>query len=142
MSVQPSISFQPLNMMSPPNFYAEAPEFVLTQGQAVTLWIRVGLTDALGTRRRTPAAGATYKLRFPRARQAVVGSATVGQDQTFDVSGVLLSDDRSMASFVLTAEQVSKIFPGNVLLILQEGSNTITVTKNLVLKKVYPAGTC
>ena len=142
MSVQPTITLQPLNMMSAPNFYAESPEFVLTQGQATTLWIRVDLTDALGTRRRIPAAGATIKLRFPKARQAVVGSTTVGQDQTFDITGVLLSDDRSMVSFSLTADQVSKTFPGNVLLIIVEGSNTVTITKSLVLKKVYPAGTC
>ena len=127
--------------MTAPNYFADVPEFVLTQGQAITLWLRVTLTDALGTRRRIPAAGATVKLRFPRARQAVVGNATA-QDQTFEVNGVLLSDDRSMASFSLTADQVSKVFPGNAILIITEGANVTTVTKNLVLKKVYPAGTC
>jgi len=142
MTTQPKIDYSPINMMAPPNFYAEVPEFNITQNQATTLWVQVSLTDALGTRRRIPAAGATYKLRFPRARQAIVGSATQGADQTFDVTGTLLSDDRSMASFALTADQTKLVFPGNVLLVITEGVNVTTITKPLVLKKHFPLGQC
>lgn len=134
------LSFVPIDMIASPNSYTQLSEWSVTQGTGERLYLQLQVSDALGTRRYMPATGATLTVTFTRARSSSLGATDT--QQTFTVTGTVVSEDRSMWYVTLTSTQVNTLITGTVTAALTEGTTVYTLNKSYAIKKIYTGSGC
>lgn len=126
------ISYQPIEVISLPNYFSSIDKWELKYDVASTLYARLTITDKLGERRYIPSSGSIVKITFMRSRSYAVGGYD-SEVQTFSVNGFIEGTDRSIVGFNLTKEQVNKIYPGTVIIELTENSSTQKLSKSFII---------
>lgn len=136
------ITFEPIEVVSLPNYFSELRKWEIPNTQPAILYSRLMIEDSLGSRRYIPAIGSTIKIRFMRSRTINIGLQSQSDAQTFEVVGFFDGSDRSIVGFSLDSSQVGKIYPSTVQLILRENNVDKILQKNFVLNLITSGVGC
>lgn len=133
-----TITIQPIQLYCSPNDFAPYPSgqpWEVTAKTATTLSFQFQTTDTMGTRRYLVPAGRTVTVKFMRAKVMKLGQLDTAQ--TFSVAAVPMTEDRSIWTINLTADQASQVVSGTVVFEIYQGPTLVqTIQKAYAVKKI------
>ena len=133
-----TITVQPIQLYCSPNDFAPFPAgqpWEVTPKSAISLSFQFSTTDTLGTRRYLVPAGRTVSVKFMRAKVMKLGQPDTAQ--TFSVPATPMTEDRSIWTINLTADQASMVASGTVVFEIYQGATLVqTIQKNYMVKKI------
>lgn len=129
---------KPIEMISSPNFFSEAIEWSVVASSTGSFWFQIKVKDNLSIRRWIPAAGASIKVEFMRARSVAINQPS----QTFSKTAVQDLQDKSLWRVDLTQQDTSLLISGTVRFILTEGSVVNVITQPYFVTKTMIGAGC
>lgn len=137
------LAVSPINMISPPNFWAPLGSifWTVTGGVAQDVWGVLQITDSLGTRPYIPAAGATLQAVFQRGDLIGVSPkglppTTTPNSLTVSKTAILEAQNRSLIRIPLTMQDSTNIISGTIVFTLTEGASVNKWVMNWAVKKL------
>lgn len=129
----------PLFMVLAPNDYGALPDnqWLIVSGMASTLWLQLKKIDQLGERTFVIPSGGTLQVNFPRADsfdQSTPGTITVTA-QSINKTATANTDNKSLFSFAITADESAKILSGTVKFTITAGGIVTSWLQNWAVKK-------
>ena len=116
-----TIKVQPINMITPPNAWANSKDnfWVVTDAVAIDLWGILTISDAMGSRPYVPAAGASLQATWMRGDY--IGSIT-NQQLTVNKVASFDTNFRALVKISLIAQEATNVISGTIMFTLTEGS--------------------
>jgi hypothetical protein len=147
-----SLSVLPIDMIAPVNYYAPLPntQWVITDPNAVTLWLQLDITDTLGTRRYIAATGSTLTATFQRRdklHQRVISplypsGQLIAQPQSISIYCTVNGIDGSLWTMALNPGNIQTIVSGTILFALTENGVVTSWAQDWVIQKNLTTAGC